>query len=54
MHSLFIGLGLSESLNVVLFYVCSMQNACNLKPSYHIIRSVSEGIFNTLEELSLF
>jgi len=32
--SLFLGLALSESLNVVLLYMCNTQNAYNRKPSY--------------------
>ena len=32
--SLFIKLALSESLNVVLLYMCNMQNLYNHKPSY--------------------
>jgi hypothetical protein len=36
MHiSLFIGLGLSESLNVLLFYIHNMQNAFNPNPTYY-------------------
>jgi hypothetical protein len=33
--SLFIGLALSESLNVGLLYTCNMQNAYNPKPSHN-------------------
>jgi len=54
MHSLFIGLGLCGNLNVVLFYICNIHNENNMKPSYHIMKGVSEGIFHTLEEPSLF
>jgi hypothetical protein len=35
MHvSLFIGLALSTSLYVALFYIHTMRNACNPKPNY--------------------
>jgi len=27
------GLGLSESLNIILFYMCSVQNTCNPEPT---------------------
>jgi hypothetical protein len=34
---LFTGLALRESLDVVSFYICNMQNTCNSKPSdYHL------------------
>jgi hypothetical protein len=32
--SLFTGLSRSKNLNVVLFYECNMQNACNPKPNH--------------------
>jgi hypothetical protein len=52
MHSLFLELGLSRSLNVVLFSICNIYNENNTKPSYQIMQVVSEGIFHTLEEPS--
>jgi hypothetical protein len=33
---LFIGLTLSESLNVILFYIWNMQEAYNPKPTYDV------------------
>jgi hypothetical protein len=33
---LFVGLALSESLNVILFYVWNMQNTYNPKPTYEV------------------
>jgi len=53
MHSPFLELGLTGSLNVVLSSICNIHNENNTKPSYQIMQGVSEGIFHTLEEHSL-
>jgi hypothetical protein len=53
MHSPFLELGLSGSLNVALFSICNIHNENNTKPSYQIMQGVSNGIFLILEEPSL-
>lgn len=54
MHSSFLGLGLIGNLNVVFIYICNIHNENNMKLSYQIMQGVSEGIFHTFEEPSLF
>jgi hypothetical protein len=53
MHSPFLELGLTGSLNVVLFSICDIYNENNTKPCYQIMQGVSEGICHTLEDFSL-
>ena len=56
MHiSLAIGLAQSESLNIVLFYICIMQNTYNPKPNYIInLVYVYKSCFDIQSTLCIF